>query len=124
MLAEGRTALLLRDESGQPQGWIRMRHLVLRGLQEEEGVLAAPVGQLPCAGVVAVPATASVGECARLFRETGMRQFLVVGSGGQELGVLYLEDLLAATARSLGQAARPLAAVFGTPGSRTGMEAG
>lgn len=124
MLRQRRTVILLRDSHGRPGGWLRLRDLVLAGLREGPAFLERPAGELPRHGVVAVPGTASFGECARVFRETGHRQLLVVGPGAEELGVLHLEDLLAATARSVGLASPSLEAAFASVSGGAAGEGG
>lgn len=74
-------------------GLVTDRDLVVQHLAADGAAAGATVEALMSQRVVAVPATASLGEAAAVMREEGVRRVLVAGKDGVLVGIAALDDL-------------------------------
>jgi len=83
-------------------GVVTDRDLAVEVLARGIDAGAVQVGQLVQGAPVAVPESAGIDEALAQMREHGVRRLLVAGTQGQLVGIVTLDDLLAAFAAQLG----------------------
>lgn len=92
-------ALVVTRGSGQNKeiaGIVTDRDLVMKSLAGSAAPADEPVAELMSPRIVAVPASASLGEAAAVMHEEGVRRLLVAGTGGELVGIATLDDLMEA----------------------------
>ena len=83
------------DEGGQVLGIVTDRDLVIEALAL--GVDAQTgVGRIASPGLAALPGSAGLGEAIDLMKERGVRRLLVSAEDDRLIGIVSLDDLVAA----------------------------
>jgi len=92
-------------EDGQPVGVLTDRDVALALLDHGDRLSSMSVAEVMTRGIASIPPDANLGEVKAAFGEHGnVRRLLVVGGGGDLLGVVSWSDLAAhASARGLGE---------------------
>ena len=77
-------------------GILTDRDIVVRVLAEGSDPATVKAGQVCSRELTTIPATASVGEAVRLFREKAIRRLPVVEEGGEVVGIVSIGDIAVA----------------------------
>jgi CBS domain-containing protein len=100
MADEGVGCLIVIDRAGALSGVITDRDIVVRVVSEGMDPATTTVGEVMSEPPVTISHTAGIDEAARLMRETGVRRLPMIDRHGKPVGVVSLDDLLAAVSSS------------------------
>lgn len=97
----GALVVMTRDQPPQVVGLVTDRDLALDGLGRAGNPADLKVGHLAKSPPLAIPGTASLGEAVKAMEQGGVRRLLVVDDDGGVIGIVSMDDLLAAVAEEL-----------------------
>jgi signal-transduction protein with cAMP-binding, CBS, and nucleotidyltransferase domain len=100
-------ALLVTDEAapGRVIGIVTDRDLVIQAVAEGVAPRECAVGEVMTRALSTVQRGASLGEALEAMRKAGVRRLAVVEGIGDPIGIVSLDDILAALGGDLGAAA-------------------
>jgi len=96
------------EEGKEVLGIVTDRDIAIEGVAQGVDVRSVGVGRIATPGLVSVPATTGLGDAIELMKERGVRRLLVSAEGGRLLGIVTVDDLVAALGHELAGLAHAL----------------
>ncbi len=115
----GVLALTDPEDPSRVVGVVTDRDLVIHLLAQDRTPQEQNIGAFSTAHLIRVPGTATVHEAIQAMNQHGVRRIFITEPGGQLMGLLSIDDLLATVAEELNGLAMSLRIGINLESSRT-----